>query len=41
MRAAIAQAEQAGRIVEHFADRLVIADDVVHHREVEILAFAR
>ena len=38
MRAAVAQAEQAGRIVEHLADRLVVAGDVVHHREVEILA---
>ena len=38
MRAAVAQAEQAGRVVEHLADRPVVAGDVVHHREVEILA---
>ena len=29
---------RTGRIVEHLADRLVVAGDVVHHREVEILA---
>ena len=39
MRAAVAQAQQAGRVVEHFADRLVVARDVVDDREVEILAF--
>ena len=28
--------EQARRIVQHLADRLMVAGDVVHHREVEI-----
>jgi len=40
MRAAVAQAEQAGRIVEHFENWRVVARYVVHHREIEILALA-
>ena len=40
MGAAVAQAEQAGRIVEHFQDRRVVAGDVVDHREVKVLRLA-
>src|SRR5215467_12479831 len=36
MRATVAQAEQAGRIVEHLEDRRVIARHIVHDREIQI-----
>jgi hypothetical protein len=31
------EAEQAGRVAEHFADRLVVARYIIHYREVQIL----
>jgi hypothetical protein len=37
VRAAVAQAEQARRVVEHFTDRFVVSRHVIHHREEQEL----
>ncbi|MBA7468283.1 hypothetical protein ES707_03526 [subsurface metagenome] len=37
MRAAVAEAQEARGVVEHLVDRLVIAGDVIHDREEQIL----
>src|SRR5258707_88798 len=40
MRAAVAQAKQRRRVGQHPAYRLVIAVDVVHHREEQVAVFS-
>src|SRR5438874_2104918 len=36
MRATVAQAQERSGIGEHLADRLMVAADIVHQREVEV-----
>ena len=33
MGAPVGESEQSGRVIEQFADRLVVAVDIAHHRE--------